>query len=181
MTVTYFLLSLVFGLAIQAVLAIPAGRYGDLEHRMTKRNFVPNRFDIVDNEIKHAIQNEVQNALRKNFVPNNPLLEANKWGRSSSSRYPENQPTQLYGMEYDQINPSRSDPGYLVLDLKRLAQGQLKFHEQQLGDGRRKSKAKLKAAPKPKQQYPTYNKYPGQYEYQPYQQTSYQPQYAMQG
>jgi hypothetical protein len=93
----------------------------------------------------------------------------------------------IYGMEYDQINPSRSDPGYLVLDLKRLAQGQLKFHEQQLG-----SQRKAKAAPKPQQQ-PTYNN-PGQYQYQQYynnnnnygyqpnyQQTGYQPQYPMQG
>jgi hypothetical protein len=119
---------------------------------------------------------------------------ANKWGRSSSSRYPENQPTMIYGMEYDQINPSRSDPGYLVLDLKKLAQGSLKFHEQQLGSQRRKSKPK--AAPKPRQQQPKYNN-PGQYQqyynnngYQPnyqndqqqnYQQQNYQPQYAMQG
>lgn len=194
MTNTYVLLSLFLGLAIEAALAIPTGRHANLEHKITKRNFVPNRFDIVDNEIKHAIQKEVQNALRKNFVPNNPLVEANKWGRSSSSRYPENQPTMIYGMEYDQINPSRSDPGYLVLDLKKLAQGSLKFHEQQLGSQRRKSKPK--AAPKPRQQQPKYNN-PGQYQqyynnngYQPnyqndqqqnYQQQNYQPQYAMQG
>ena len=86
-------------------------------------------------------------------------------------------------MEYDQINPSRSDPGYLVLDLKRLAQGQLKFHEQQLGNRRIKSKAKPKAAPAPKQQYPTYNN-PGQYQYQQYQYQQYnngnQPNYQLQ-
>ena len=33
-------------------LAMPTGRHENFEHRITKRNFVPNRFDIVDNEIK---------------------------------------------------------------------------------------------------------------------------------
>ena len=33
-------------------LAVPIGRRETLEHKITKRNFVPNRFDIVDNEIK---------------------------------------------------------------------------------------------------------------------------------
>ncbi|XP_028397761.1 uncharacterized protein LOC114521492 [Dendronephthya gigantea] len=186
---TYIIFSLFFGLAIEAALAFPTGRNSDLEHKIAKRNFVPNRFDIVDNEIKHAIQKEVQNALRKNFVPNNPLLEANKWGRSSSARYPVNQPTMVYGMEYDQINPSRSDPGYLVLDLKKLAQGRLKFHEQQLGSQRWKSKPK--AVPKPKQKYANpnnpyqqqyYNNYGAyqpnnQYGYQPNNQYGYQPNY----
>lgn len=97
-----------------------------------------------------------------------------KWGRSSSSQYPENQPTKLYGMEYDQINPSRSDPGYLVLDLKKLAQGHLKFHEQQLSGGKRR-RLEPKAPPT-EQRYKTYNS-PGQYPYQQYNYNAYQPNY----
>lgn len=82
----------------------------------------------------------------------------------------------VYGMEYDQINPSRSDPGYLVLDLKKLAQGRLKFHEQQLGSQR--WKLKPKAAAKPKQKYAS-PKNPGQYPYQQYYNNygTYQPNY----
>ena len=75
----------------------------------------------------------------------------------------------MFGLEYDQINPSRSDPGYLVLDLKKLAQGQLKFHEQQLGNRRRKEKSKT--ALKPQQ-----HNNPGQYQ-QNYNDNSYQPNY----
>lgn len=70
------------------------------------------------------------------------LILANKWGQSSSSRYPENQPKMIYGMDYDQINPSRSDPGYLVLDLKKLAQGYLKFHKHPLNGQRQKPNKK---------------------------------------
>lgn len=33
-------------------LSIPRGHLQHVQHKMTKRNFVPNRFDIVDNEIK---------------------------------------------------------------------------------------------------------------------------------
>ena len=46
--------------ALFLALALPTGRHAGLEHRITKRNFVPNRFDIVDNEIKrkHIKMNE---------------------------------------------------------------------------------------------------------------------------
>ena len=32
--------------------AAPFGRNDNKEHKQSKRNFVPNRFDIIDNEIK---------------------------------------------------------------------------------------------------------------------------------
>ena len=37
---------------IFTVFAIPTGLHENMKHKITKRNFVPNRFDIVDNEIK---------------------------------------------------------------------------------------------------------------------------------
>lgn len=58
----------------------------------------------------------------------------------------------VYGMEYDENNPSRSDPGYLVLDLKQLSQGRLKFHEQQMGGQGKPPKPRLAPPPQGKQQ-----------------------------
>ena len=84
-----------------------------------------------------------------------------------------NQPSMIYGMEYDENNPSRSDPAYLVLDLKQLSQGHLKFHEQQMG-GQTK-KGKTKARPRQKNvKSPYYAQQPNYGQYQPYY-NGYQP------